>query len=128
MKSYSQYAWSVLFGLYFYILFQVVFLVRFGQFNIGFSYLDLGLWLVGVFSIMIATYFCQKLAKGKWYLLIPFVIALPFSFFGALGGGLLGLLPLVIFGIIPFAILIPPSYWLIKWLTAKTEASDTPVS
>lgn len=119
MKSYSSYVWALPLGLYFYLLFQVVFLLRFGEFNLEFSYIDLGIWLVGVLSVLIATYFCNKLTSGKWYLLIPFLLALPLAFFGSLGGGLFGLLMLVVFGTLPFAVLLPPSYWLIKRLTVQ---------
>ncbi len=56
----------------------------------------------------------RKLTRRRGFMLIPFLLMVPFSYFGALGGGLLGMLGIVAFGTIPFAVGLPVGYFAIK--------------
>jgi len=114
MNTFLSYRWALAYGLYFYILFQLVFIVRFGMVNLNVSVADVALYVVGVVSVILCQYFSRKLRSRKWLMAVPFVVALPFSFSGALSGGLFGWLGIVIFGIVPFAVALPLGYWLIK--------------
>lgn len=114
MNRYLAYPWSLLFGFYYYVLFQFIYLLRFGSFNTRVSYLDAFLVAVGIISVLIFMFFAKKLIRKRGLLLIPFVLAVPFSAFGALGGGLLGFLGILIFGLVPFFAIPPLGYWIIK--------------
>jgi len=116
MSNYTSYPWAVLYGFYFYIIFQIVFLLRFGSINMNVSVLDAFLVLNGILSVLMLMWFANKLPRKKGFLFIPFGIALPFSMIGALGGGLLGWIGILIGGLVPFVIAIPIGYFLIKKL------------
>ena len=116
MKNYLAYPWAILYGLYFYILFQVAYFIRSGSINSSVRILDLGIVVVGIVSVLIFMYFAKKLGE-RWNLMfIPFILALPLAYFGALGGGLLGLPGIVIYGLVPFIVLLPLCYWFFKRL------------
>ncbi len=114
MKNYLAYPLALVYGLYFYALFQLSFLVRFGSLNTSFNILDFGSVLVGIISVVILLYFMRKLTRGRGFMLIPFLLMVPFSYLGALGGGLLGVLGIVAFGTIPFAVGLSVGYFAIK--------------
>ena len=114
MKNYLAYPLALVYGLYFYALFQLSFLVRFGSLNTSFNILDFGSVLVGIISVVILLYFMRKLTRGRGFMLIPFLLMVPFSYLGALGGGLLGMLGIVAFGTIPFAGGLSVGYFAIK--------------
>lgn len=114
MNKYLAYPWSLLFGLYMYLLFQLMFILRFGRINTDVNSLDLYILVVGIASVLMLMYFARKLTARRVFLCIPFLIALPFSYIGALGGGLLGGVGVLIFGLVPFAIALPVGYWLIN--------------
>ena len=77
--------------------------------------------LVGVASVLLLIYFARKLERGRGWLFVPFLIALPFAYVGALAGGLLGYVGVVIFGLIPFIITLSIGYWIIKRLTGTSS-------
>ncbi len=114
MKNYLAYPLALVYGLYFYALFQLSFLVRFGSLNTSFNILDFGIVLVGIISVVILLYFMRKLTRGRGFMLIPFLLMVPFSYLGALGGGLLGMLGIVAFGTIPFPVGLSVGYFAIK--------------
>ncbi|MDE2078981.1 MAG: hypothetical protein KGI73_01195 [Patescibacteria group bacterium] len=115
MRVLLSYPWALAYGLYFYFLFQVVYLARFGSLNMTMSWGDLALYVVGVGSVLLCQYFSRKLIGWRqWLMAVSFLLALPFAFSGALGGGLLGWFGVVILGLIPFCVALPLSYWLIK--------------
>lgn len=118
MSTHLSYTWSLVYGLYFYLLFQVMFYLRLGRLNLTFESLDIMLWVVGVASVALTVYFAKKLERGRAFLWIPFLLALPFSYVGALGGGLLGAVGIIVFGLVPFVIALPIGYLLIRRLTA----------
>ena len=122
MGNYTSYPWALLWGFYYYLVFQLIFLVRFGSLNISFSSIDRALPVIGILSVVLLMYFADKLQRGKGLLFIPFLIALPFSVFGALGGGLLGAVGMLIFGLVPFVIALPIGYWLIKKFSSTSSA------
>lgn len=118
MTKYS-YVWAIPFGLYYYVIFQLVYLARFGSLNMSFNVLDVSLLALGILSMVMLLYFANKL--GGWKMLvIPLLIAFPFSAFGALSGGLHGVLGVLLFGLVPFAITLPIGYWLIKKFSSHT--------
>jgi len=114
MKNYFSYPWSILYGLYMYVIFHILFLVRFGRINVEVNSSDIFIVLVGIFSVVLLMYFGNKVGDKKKLLLIPFVIAIPFSYMGALGGGLLGPIGMLVFGILPFLITLPIGYVFLK--------------
>lgn len=115
-KSYYR---APLLGLYFYILFQIIFLLRFGRINTQVHILDLGLVIIGISSVLLYTFFANKLTQHKHLLIIPFLLALSFSYLGTLGGGLIHPLALLVFGLIPFGIAISAGYFIIVYFTNK---------
>lgn len=124
MAPYS-YVWAAL-GLLYYVLFQLIYLVRFGSLNMTFNPLDLNLIVLGVVSVAALIYFANKLGGWKM-LLIPYLIALPLSAFGALAGGLMGALGMLFFGLVPFAITLPIGYWLIKKFSSGQAAGPAQI-
>lgn len=96
------------------MLFQIIYFSRFGQFNLEFSSADASLVAVGIISVLFLMYFADKLRSRRGLLFIPFLIALPFAAVGALGGGLLGIAGVLIFGTAPFLIALSIGYWLLK--------------
>ncbi len=80
MKNYLPYPLALVYGLYFYALFQLSFLVRFGSLNTSFNILDFGSVLVGIISVVILLYFMRKLTRGRGFMLIPFLLMVPFSY------------------------------------------------
>jgi len=121
MKNYSSYPWAVLYGLYFYLIFHVLFLFRFGRVNTSVNINDMFIVLVGILSVLLLMYFGNKIEKKRKILFIPFVIAVPFSYIGALGGGLLGPVGILLFGIIPFLITLPIGYVFLR----RRESRET---
>jgi len=128
MTNYLSYPWALAWGLYYYVLFQIIFLARFGSLNLSFNALDISLIVLGVLSVVLLVYFANKLSARKGLLFIPFVIALPFSVIGALAGGLFGFIGIIAFGIVPFVIALPLGYWLIKWQTGRSTSAPTPAA
>ena len=128
MTNYLSYPWALAWGLYYYVLFQLIFLARFGALNLSFNALDISLIVLGVLSVVLLVYFANKLSARKGLLFIPFVIALPFSVIGALAGGLFGFIGIIAFGIVPFVIALPLGYWLIKWQTGRSTSAPTPAA
>lgn len=109
-----SYPFSILYGLYFYLLFHIVFVIRFGRINPAVSHLDLGIIVVGVLSSLALLFYVRKLPEGKRLLmLIPFAIAVPLAYLTTLMGGLLGLPGIMIFGVVPFVIALPIGHWMI---------------
>lgn len=118
MILHFSYPRSFVYGLYFYLLFQAMFYLRLGHLNLSFEALDIVLWVVGVASVALAVYFSKKLERGRVLLWIPFLLALPFSYVGALGGGLLGAVGILIFGLVPFIVTLPIGFLIIRHFTA----------
>jgi hypothetical protein len=123
MRRFFTYPFSILYGAYFYLIFQLMFVTRFGGINMHFTVLDIFIWLVGVASIAGLMYFMGKLGGRKHLMWIPFVIAVPLGFIGALGGGLLGIFGLLVFGLLPFALILPAGYWLIGRYASPNDES-----
>ncbi len=113
MKTFLAYPWAFLYGLYFYILFQLVFLVRFGHIMTNVSVADLGLYVVGVGSVLFCQYLTRKLEGHEFGMAIAFIIALPFAFVLSFFGGLFGILGVIVAGLIPFAITLSVGYWVL---------------
>ena len=126
MEKYFSYPWAFPFGLYFYVLFQIMYAMRFGNINTNYSILDLFIWAVGIGSVLMLMYFMRKLEHKRTLMLIPFAIALPLSYVAALGGGLLGTLGVLFFGLVPFAAILALGYWLINKFTTTTEVESSP--
>ena len=122
--DYLSYQWSILYGLYMYLIFQIMFLSRFGSINTTFTSLDIFIIAVGIISVIIAMYFANKLGSGRAWLLVPFLIALPFSYIGILSGGLFGIVGILIGGLLPFAVLLPLGYWLVKKFIKEERAAQ----
>ena len=125
MNTFLSYAWAPIYGLYLYVLFQILFLMRFGELNMSFSLLDLAIIFVGILSVVLLLYFMRKLTHKRLLMIIPFLIAIPFGYIGALGGGLLGAAGVLVFGLVPFAVLTPLGYAVIRWLTRPKSPSTT---
>jgi len=124
MSRYLAYPWALVFGFYYYIIFQLVYLARFGDLNLSWNFVDVFLPAVGIISVAMFIYFAKKIPERRGLFFIPFFIALPLSMLGALGGGLLGPLGVLIFGLLPFAVLLPLGYWLVKKFIKEERAAQ----
>ena len=125
MKNYFTYPWAILYGFYLYIIFHALFLFRFGRINTSVSVNDLFILLVGILSVVLLMYFGNKIGEKRQLLFIPFVIAVPFSYVGVLGGGLLGPVGMVLFGMIPFLITLPVGYFFLKGRGSEEKVDST---
>jgi hypothetical protein len=112
MQTKISYRW-VLGGIYYYALFQLIYLARFGSLNTTVSSLDAWLIIVGMCSVAVLLYYANKGALF-WKLLIAFLIAIPLSLVLALIGGLFGAVGVFAAGLLPFVILLSVGYWLAK--------------
>lgn len=121
MNRYLSYPWAFVCGFYYYIIFQLVYFARFGALNTTWSFADVFLPVVGVVSLLMFIFFAKRIGRRRELFFIPFLIALPFSVLGALGGGLLGFLGVLIFGILPFFIILPLGFWLVKKFARAEE-------
>jgi len=121
MSKLYSYPWAILYGLYFYVLFQIVFFVQFGQFNRNLGLIDLFVVLDGILSVLLLQYLARKLPTRRGFLIIPFLIALPFAYIGALGGGLLGAVGVVVMGMLPFIVFLGIGYWVVKRVVSRSE-------
>ena len=117
--KYFTYPWALLYGFYFFLLFQIMSVVLFGGLNTNLNILDVFLYVVGVLSVLLFMYFAKKLGDRWKSLWIPFVIALPYAYIGALGGGLIGAAGILIYGLLPFIVVLSLGYWLIKRFAGK---------
>lgn len=105
----------VVYGLYLYVLHQIVFFVRFGALNTTLSISDLFLIGVGILSILLYVYFARNShTTRKNALRAAFVLSIPFSFFGTLAGGLLGNVGILIYGLIPSIVCLWGAHLLFK--------------
>jgi hypothetical protein len=118
MGRFLSYRSAVLFGFYYYLVFQFIYLLRFGSLNFSVGLLDIVLPVIGTFSVLFLVFFAKKLPARQELLLVPFFLALPFSIIGSLLGGLLGPIGTIFLGLLPFAITLALGYWLIKRLLA----------
>ena len=114
MKKLTPYLKTLFYGLYFYLLFHIAYFLRFGRINNFVSYLDIFIVAVGGLSVYLLQHFSDKLKKGKRLLFAPFLLAIPFAYAGTLGGGLFGPLGILVFGAIPFVLLLPVGYVIIR--------------
>jgi len=106
---------TVVYGLYFYVLHQLVYLIRFGSLNTNFNLLDLLLIVVGILSVLLYVYFAKESdTKRKVALRVAFVLAIPFASIGSLMGGLLGALGILIYGLIPFVVFLLVAHLLFR--------------
>ena len=121
----TNYLWSPVLALYYYLTFEIVYLKRFGEFNWQFDIYFLGLLIIGFLSVLLVQYYARRLGARSWLILLPFIVALPLSVIASLGGGLLGLFGLIAFGLLPFVIIVPLGYKLIRRLILPQE---TPTS
>lgn len=121
-----SYPWAVLYGVYLYIIFHLVFFLTFGHLNTQIGILDVYIWIVGSTSVLGLMYFMKQLPRSVAFMFVPFILAVPFGYVGALGGGLLGPVGTLVFGLVPFAILLPLGYWVIKRLLVKPSAPVAP--
>ncbi len=117
MKAFLAYPWALLYGLYFYVLFQIVFLIRFGHVNGGVGMGEIALYAVGLGSVLFCQWLTKKHPGHELAMTVAFVLATPFAFFGALLGGLFGALGVFLLGIIPFLVILSLGYVLIRWFT-----------
>lgn len=120
-----SYRWSFVYGLYFYVVFQIVYWKRFGSLNWSIEWTDLGLLIVGIVSFFMFQYYALKLASKWWLMIAPFLLALPLAVIAALGGGLLGMAGVIFFGLVPFVIFLPLGYWLVKKFIMPPLTNDT---
>ncbi|MCA9388942.1 hypothetical protein KC644_04290 [Candidatus Berkelbacteria bacterium] len=108
---------SLIGGFYFYFVQQLIFLIRFGRFNSIVNQLDLSLYIIGA----VAIFTLLKLLSGKnkrqqAVLLGVFIVAQPLAIIGALAGGQLGLIPIIIFGLAPILALLLIANLIVKKL------------
>lgn len=110
MKSIPAY-WALLAGLLSVIGQVVTYILRFGRWNTGSPFADyVFFFIAGTLGGFILIFFLnrQETARGRWIVLITFLLVSPVSLFLMLGGGLFG----------PFGLLILPqiSWLLFTWL------------
>lgn len=120
-EKYLAYPWALLYGIDYYLLFQIVNFVRFDRFNWSFSILEFMLYVVGVASVLLTLFLYKKL-EGKLGALIGlYLLATPFSYIGALMGGLIGAPGILIFGMVPYVVVLGVGFFIL--LSHKKKAS-----
>jgi hypothetical protein len=106
MKSISL-PWSLPAGLLAAAAQGVTFYLRFGRWNTDATFVDyLFFFLAGTLGGSILIFFLnrQTRARGRWIVLIVFLLVTPVALFLMVGGGLLGPLGVLIFPQIPWAL------------------------
>ena len=112
----QRYLAALLYGAYMYFLYQLIGFIRFGSILFSCPECDLdrrgeilflitnhGLpYLIGVLSVVLLFYFARNYKIPDSKLLISFLVAVPFSFFFSLMGGLLGFGVALVIGVLPF--------------------------
>lgn len=105
----NQNPYLIALGLLYYPLQQLIFYVRFGRFNATFHPMDLLLEVVGVLAFLMLSYTLSttKQSSARTLLWVLFLlVAVPLSLIGSVGGGLLGPLGIVVFGLVPVLLVL----------------------
>jgi hypothetical protein len=106
MKSISAF-WALLVGLLCVVAQVVTYFVRFGQLNTEASFTEYVLFLLaGTMGGAILIFFLnrQTSTRGRWIVLLVFLLISPVALLMMLGGGLFGSLGILIFPQIPWAL------------------------
>lgn len=115
-KHYFHYLLAFVYGIYFFLLQEVIFFIRFGRFNTNLSWEDASLYVIGVASMLLVFYFLHKLKtqSSKRLLILSFCIAVALSLITSLFGGLLGVYGSIAYGIAPFIIILTTGYLVFR--------------
>jgi hypothetical protein len=106
MKTISPY-WALVAGLLAIVAQVLIFYLRFGRWNPLATFAEyLFFFLAGALGGSILIFFLnrQSSLRGRWMVLVGFLIACPIAFFMMIGGGLLGPLGVLAFPQIPWAL------------------------
>jgi hypothetical protein len=106
MKKVSLY-WSAAVGLISTLLQVLGYYIRFGELNEFATVPEyLAFFAAGLLGGLILIFFLnrQESSKGWWAVMIAFVLATPVAMIFMLGGGMLGYIGILIFPLIPWAI------------------------
>ena len=106
MKKVPLY-WALIIGLLVVAAQVITFYVRFGRWNTSAFFVDyLLMFLAGVLGGLILIYFQnrQPSTDGRWIVLVGFLLASPVALFMMIAGGLLGVLGILLFPQIPWAL------------------------
>ena len=106
MKTISAY-WALLVGLLAVAAQVVTFYLRFGRWNTEATFVEyLFFFLAGALGGSILIFFLnrQTTARGRWIVLVIFLLVTPVALFLMVGGGLLGPLGILLFPQIPWAL------------------------
>jgi len=136
MKKYKC-SHALVLAVLFYLVQHVIFFTRFGSINTQFNILDAVMVLAGFLVFRIAFCFLNRLEtkSQRMWLWVAIVIMLPVAFMGALMGGLLGWIGIILYATIPFTIVVSLTYFLVKQFlgnrnpspaTEMPEATDEP--
>ena len=106
MKNVSSY-WALVVGLLVVAAQVITFYVRFGRWNTNAFFLDyLLMFLAGTLGGLILIYFLnrQPSSDARWIVTIAFLLASPLALIMMLAGGLIGIVGILIFPQIPWAL------------------------
>ncbi len=110
---------SVVYGVLFYVVVNLVFYFNFG--NIDFRWIDLIFIIVPFINFFFAGFLSQKSDTKfkKYFVWVFFVLSVPVSYYGLIMGGLLGILGIILYGIVPVFLLTAIGFWIAKLLNFK---------
>jgi hypothetical protein len=127
MDKKPSFWWSLAVGLAFPILQVVIYLIRFGSLDSGAAFIDyIGLFIAGALIGLGLIYFLRKSDSGKVLraVIIGFVIGLPFSVFGMVVGGMVGVVGVILLSVSPSIFTTGVGYYLGKALTKNRAAVE----
>lgn len=104
MKTLSV-GWSLLSGLAAVVWQVVSYYLRFGRLNPHAAWTDyLTFFVAGALGGLLLVFFFnrQPVQKGRWSVLVAFVLAFPVAMIFMLGGGLLGWVGMLLFPLLPW--------------------------
>lgn len=112
----KQYLIALLASPTLYLLHQLLFLSRFGRLNPQLTLTDLGLFIVSAIAVWFFVRTLTQLSstRSRTALSTAFVISLLLSVITSLAGGLLGIIGVIIFGLLPFGIILVPTTWILR--------------
>lgn len=119
-KKYEYLYWyAPLYAFIVYLAYHVLFIVRFGRIHVDQNAGDVFLFVSATLVFLLFFYFQNKLDcyHQQSILWAVFFLILPFSMMGAIVGGLLGPIGVVIYGLIPALLALPAAYWTIHHIS-----------